>query len=104
MNNLSFSLLILFGLLLGFVFKDLLKQFGAKDELASSLVGVLMLPFLVFIGFVFVRLFVFAGFNVDDFKSISTFVSSPLLWIAVATLVSGAARFALDNTVWKKKS
>lgn len=102
MNDLSLAFLALFGLLFGFVFRDLLKQFGAKDELASSYVAVILLPFMIVVSFVFIRLFMFAQLELSDFQNINSFASSPMLWVAVATLVSGAARFVLDKTVFAK--
>lgn len=90
-------LVVLFGLLFGFVFKDLLKEFGADDELADSYIAFLLPPFFAIISFVFIRFFLYFEINFEDLKNINVFMNTPLFAIAVSMLVSGAARFAIDK-------
>ncbi|MEM0372527.1 MAG: hypothetical protein QXO69_01660 [archaeon] len=102
MNGLSFAFMIFFGLLLGLVFKDLARQFGAKEELASSYVLVLLLPFILIVSFVFVRFFMFFQFSFSDLSNINSLYSSPMLWVAASALAGGAARMFFDRFVLKQ--
>lgn len=98
-KDISLSLLFLFGLIVGFVFKDILAELaGKKNELVNSYVVFLILPFIAILSFVFIRFFFFLQIpSIEDFSSINNFTNSYLFWIAVGTLVSGAARFAFDS-------
>jgi hypothetical protein len=104
MNDFSLSLLVFAGLLLGIIFKDLLKEYGAGEKLINSYISFLILPFIVFIGYVFYVFFYYFQLTASSLSLAGSFASSELLYLAAATLVGGAGRFAVDALKGKKRS
>lgn len=104
MNDFSLYMLIFAGFLLGLIFKDLLKQYGAGEKFSDSYLSFLVLPFMVFVGYVLVRFFYFLQLpTFNDLSAAGTFSTSILLWLAAASLVGGVVRFGFDMLMHKRK-
>ena len=93
MDSLSLSFIVLFGLLFGFIFKDLMKEFGASKELTESPMFILILPFVTLVSFVLMGFFLYFQVSLSDFSTISQFPQSPMIYVAGALLIGSAARF-----------
>lgn len=102
MNNLSFYLLIGFGAIFGYIFKDLLRQFGAPKSVSESQISFLVAPFLIIIGTLAVDFFMFFKLNFTQIANIQYFYQSPMFWVAVAVLITGIIRFVVDKLLKKE--
>ncbi len=100
MNDISYFFIMLFGVIFGFVFPDLLEELGLAKKLSHSWLAVLLLTFLSLLGFLFFPIVIFGNFvinNLDCFyKKGPTCPDSGgiFLWLAIALLIGGGAHLA----------
>ena len=92
MNDFSFYLIMSFGFLFSFIFKNLLIEAGLKKEQLKKWHFILILPFLVIVGFFLFPLFFYGRI---DFNS-GVFNDSILFYISLSFLIGGIARFIYD--------
>ena len=97
MNDFSFSLVMLFGVLFSFIFKNILLEAGLKKEKLNQWYLILVLPFLSMAGFFLFPLIYYGRFELNTME----FYNSTFFWISVSLLVGGIARFIYDKV--KKK-
>lgn len=97
MNDFSFSLVMLFGILFSFIFKNILLEAGLKKERLNQWYLILVLPFLAMVGFFLFPLIYYGNFELNTIE----FYNSTFFWISVSFLVGGIVRFIYDKV--KKK-
>jgi len=101
MNFISYFFIMVFGVLFGYVFPDLLEELGLSKKLSHSWIAVFLLAFLSFAGFIIYPLLLF---NTVAFNSVENFykdANGVFLGLAVALLIGGAAHLAY--TMFREK-
>jgi hypothetical protein len=94
MNIVSFSFILAFGVLFGYVFPYLLEELGVSKKFSRSLLATVFLVFLSFIGFLLYAFVLFGQFAAAD---LGTFYDRfdqnwrVFLWLAVMLFVGGGA-------------
>lgn len=82
-------LIIVSGLLLGYVFPDLLSRYGLEDEVSYSYVSIIVPPFLTVVAYMTRKIWMDWEFAVSG---INGFTESVFLWFSVTLIVGGLAR------------
>lgn len=100
-NSLSFFFMVLFGILFGYIFPDLLKEIGLKREKAHSPLAILALAFLAFLGYMTYPYFAFGTLSFND---ISSFYGTEMFWITVALIIGGFGRYGTELLMQGRKS
>ena len=102
MNDISFFFIMLFGVLFGYIFPELLEELGLSKKTAHSWIAAFFLAFLSFLGFLLFPLVLYGRFV---FNSVDLFYKQSggiFLWLAIALLLGGAANLAYQLLREKK--
>ncbi len=97
MNSFSYFLIILGFLLLGFVFRDFLKEAGLKKEITDSYLGVFLSAFLLLLGFAFIGFFMLLRIVPP---SLMGFYGSEYFWSVISFMAGGFIRLFFEKVLW----
>jgi hypothetical protein len=92
MNGFTFSLIVGSGVILGFVFADLLEELGVTRKASRFLITALALPVLAFAGFMIYPTFTHGIFMVAPMDQFYTSSGGIFLWFTVALLLGSVSR------------
>ena len=104
MNAFSFSLIAMFGLLLGFIFPDLLEELGLSKKSSHSWIAVFFLSFLSFLGFFTFPLFTSGVIAFNDLSNFYSASGGVFLGLAVAFLIGGGVHLAVHFVQEQRKT
>lgn len=82
-------LIVISGLLLGYVFPDLLSKYGLKDEVSYSYISIIVLSFLVVVAYMTRGIWMNWELAISG---INGFTESVFLWFSVTLIIGGLTR------------
>lgn len=103
MNSLSFTLILLFGILIGFVFQDLLKELGVSEKRAHSFITVFGLTFIAFLGYLLLPFLIYGSFQLNPMESLYASEYNVFLMMMFCVFIGGIARLGFYHFLKVKK-
>lgn len=89
--NIGTAMIIASGLILGYIFPDILNKCGLEEKISYSYIAVVLLPFLTVVAYAAMPIWRNWELSI---MGIQGFTDSVFLWFSVLLLAGGALRIA----------